>query len=430
MADIYSINADLEAQAAANAVKRPRGTRPDQPFPYGNILPMPGQFGPTTAPMVSVFQVFGLPAANRCLQLIANGLAMMSPLDVVKPDGKTKLDPAPNIAVRPDSRIGTYAFWHQAACLAVARGNYLGILCDFDDNGYARQAVTVPPDISYATYNAVGEVEYWIGGLKWHPHEVAHVPGFLWPGSPWGLGVVSNFRRALSKNLEQQHMAADTYSRGSVPSVAVTTDRPRMDDDAAAQIKADWIQRLGNGTRTPAVLPEGWTIQPISWSPEDAQFLESMNYSIAETALMFNLDPSDLGSSFGTSAGTQTYANIEQRGVARVADTYGQWMRRFEEAWSDLVPGGNACKFNPENYLRLDAKTRAEVDQLQVTVGTRTVDELRDRDGLPKLPNPPPPPDNPAEKLGVLGKEAPSSGANPDDSKVIVVPPASGGSLP
>ena len=410
---IYDINSELEHAAALAAAKRggtPRGVRPDVPYPFGQLLPMPTQFGPTVPPTVTDFQTFGLPAAWRAVNLIANGVAQMAPLKCFGPDGIKVLD-TPPVAARPNSTITSYAFWHQAVAIAIMRGNFLGILADFDDLGYPRQVVPVPPIISYAVYEA-GRTVFYIGGVAYQSHEVVHVPGFLVPGSPWGLGVVGNFRRSIGIALEEQHMAADTYHRGSVPSGVITTDRPRQSSEQAEEVQSQWIQAHGSGQRKPAVLPAEWKFTPLSWSPQDAQFLQSRQFSIVEIAYMFNLDPSDLGAALDSGkGGSITYANIEQREISRTADAYGPWMRRFEEAWSDLIPGGNMVKFQPTNYLRLDAETSATVHQINITTGMETLDEARAQDGKPPFPIERQGQGDPALKLSKEGLMDPASSA-------------------
>jgi HK97 family phage portal protein len=114
---------------------------------------------------------------------------------------------------------------------------------------------------------------------------------------------------------------------------------------------------------------------PISFSPEDASFIESRHMTVAEMSFMFGLDPSDLSATIGGIS--QTYANIEQRSIERITNSYGPWMRRFEQSWSDLIPGGNYVRFTVDNLLRTDAKTRAEVHEINLRTGIETLDEAR-----------------------------------------------------
>lgn len=417
---------DLDAEIQRAQQQRPRGLRPDVPVPFrGNVLGMGSNFGPTIAPFVGDSQVLGIPAANRAVNLVANGVASMSPLDQFAADGVTKREVPANICTRPNSSFPAFDFWHQAIAVAMMRGNFLGVLADFDPLGYARQVVPVPPELCYGFYDPNGFIVYNVAGTYYSPMDVVHVRAFAMPGSPWGIGMVEHFRRTWNQALEQQFMAADVYSRGAVPTGILTVDRPTVDLTQAEDTQDQWIGHHG-GQRKPAVLPSGWKFQALSWSPEDAQFLQSRQFMVAEIALMAGVDPSDLGAALDSGQGSSiTYANIEQKQIARQTDSYGPWMRRFEEAWSDLLPGGDTARFNPRRSDRMDAETAAKVNQINITSGVDTVDEVRKDLGKPPLPKPPPVQPDPMLPVAKEGADDPASSAtNPDGTNPPALPPA------
>lgn len=381
---------DIEAERAI--AQRPRDIRPELSYPYpGGIYPLSpnilGRFG-ASAPYVSETQIRGLPAAWRCLNLLGNGVASMSPFDARdSTDHRTPKD-APTVFKRANATYDMFDWMHMGVCTAAMHGNFMALLDDIDADGYARQLIAVPTGFWYAHYAASGLLEYPVSGFArpFTSDEVFHVRAFSVPGSPMGIGVVENFRRSWGAQMEQQAMVADTYHSGAVPSGVITTDRPQQDRTQAKDIQEQWIDSHGGGQRKPAVLPSEWKFTPLTWSPEDAQFLESRQYSVGETALMFNLDPSDVGASLAGAASSITYTNIEQREVARVTDSYGSWMRRFEEAFTNLAPAGTEAFLPVERRLRTDSKTRAEVHQLNIATQVETVDEARAAEGKPPLP--------------------------------------------
>jgi len=379
MARIFDISNEV-----ARAQQRPRGLRPEipVPFPGQQFRPFGQLYGGNPAQWVSEMQVLGLPSAWRAVNLIANGVASMWPMKTFDEDGVTET-PAPNVCTRPNAMWTCFDFAHMALATALMRGNFVGLLSDFDSFGYPRQVIPLPTQLVVCRYDGSGALEYLFGGKRYTSMDVVHVRAFAMPESPWGIGVVENFRRSLNLALEQQALAADTYARGAVPSGVLTLDRPTLQDGQAEQVKADFVAKHG-GSGEPAVLPKGWTFQPLTWSPEDAQFLQSRQFSVAEMALMFNLDPTDLGAAIG---GTSiTYQNTEQAEIGRLVNAYDPWVRRFEQAWSDLIPSSNVAKLQPENRLRLDAKTRAEVHQINIASGVETVDEAREADGREPIP--------------------------------------------
>jgi phage portal protein BeeE len=124
------------------------------------------------------------------------------------------------------------------------------------------------------------------------------------------------------------------------------------------------------------------TITPLAFSPSDAQFLESKQLGIAEVAFMFLLDPTDLTTSVG-SAGTLTYANREQREIDRLTHAVGPWLRRFEQAWADNLPGRRTIRFNVENLLRTDTLTRLQASEIALRNGVFTLNDARNVEQLP-----------------------------------------------
>lgn len=361
---------------------RPRGLRPTLPAAiHSTILSGFNQYGVTSLPFVREGQALGIPALYRGINLIANGVASMAPLELWAADGVTKL-PAPPVISRPLASMTTFDFWHMACVVAIMRGNFLGINADIDSSGWPNQVVPVHPDFAYAYIDGAGYTVYNVSGQVYSAEEVTHVRSFSTPGSPWGVGIVDNFRRSLGQQLDQQNLVASTYRSGGLPSLLIKLNRPEISPAQANAVWEQWDEAHGGGQHRPAILPNTMEVEPLSLKPEEMQFLESRQLSVAEAAFMLNLDPSDLGATVGGTG--MTYANIEQRQQQRVTDAYGPLMIRFEQAWSDLTPGGNTAKFVPERLLRTDSKTRAEVDALNINSGVTTRTEARAAVG--KLP--------------------------------------------
>lgn len=365
---------------------KPRGIRPELPNPLPGTIFSPAQWGDVPLPYIGDGQVFGLPAFWRALNMVANGVASMSPLELWSPDGLTKL-PTPSVLGRPLATMHTFDYWHSAVVTAMCRGNFVGLQADFDATGYPQQVVPIPTANVSVAYDGAGYLVYWIAGEAYSADQIVHIRAFTTPSSPWGIGVVENFRRALSQQLNQQMLVNDTYSTGSIPSGVITlTDLQEITTDQANTVQSQWEDNHG-GRKRVAVLPASMTFTELSLSPEDAQFIEARQMSVSEAAFICGLSPSDLDASVG---GTSiTYQNIEQRQISKVTESYGPWMRRFEEAWSDLVPGGNYAKFCPENLLRTDSETRAKVHEVNIGSGVETVNEARAIEG--RKPAPPKP---------------------------------------
>lgn len=313
----------------------------------------------------------GIPAATFVANRIANAVASMSPLRVFEADEETERTPTPLVAARPSPIMGVFDFWHTAVSHALYRGNYVGIPVDFDETYTARQVLSVPAEYVNCYVDRAGFTVYKIGELVLSVEQVIHVRGpHTRPGEPWALSPCENFRQALGLAVDLQTYGSESYRTASVPPVVIALDTTEVKPSVAQQVQADWISRHGAGERKPAVVPRTMEIKPISWSPHDAEFIESRKLSLAECALMFDVDPADVGLPLGDA---MTYANISARQSARIVETYGPWMRRFEEAWSDLIAGDAVCRFDPERTMRMTARERAEIDEIRArTTATAT----------------------------------------------------------
>lgn len=348
--------------------------------------------------------VFGLPAAWRAVNLIANSVALM----LVGADcyqGDSPVETHPLVSNPNKIYNGSYEFWFEAVSTALMHGNYIAIKNMYDLDGIPTEVIPVHPLNVECKLTPSGPL-YKIADDLYTQDEIIHVRGLTVVGQWWGLGVVEAQRNALIGSIDMQAFSNNTYRTGAVPSVVINVAARTISQETLDQIKSDWIAAHGSGQRTPVVVPEGMSVTPIAWTPEDSQFLEARQFNIAETAFMFGLDPTDLSATFGSSGNSQTYANIEQRNIARIESSYGPWLNRFEQAWSKALPEGMYVKGNPEALLRTDVKTRYESHQLALTMGLYDEAYAQDIENIPqanrpeKKPEPQPLPVTPAITQG------------------------------
>jgi HK97 family phage portal protein len=373
---------------------RPRGTRPPVPMPTtitSGAESLAAILGLNTSNVyVSERNVRGLPAINGGVRKVAHAVAHMM-TDAEVHTGPGQIIETPPIVSRPTVLLGSFEFWAQLVACVMMRGNYVGILADFDADGWPRQVVPVHPD-SVTLDDTTGLPFYNIGSRQFRWDEVVHVRHGAPVGTLWGEGIVETYRRQLSIQLHEQAYAESSVKTGSVPSAVVTLDVDKVTAEVAEQVSTDWIDLHGGGKRKPAIVPRSMKIEPLSWSPEDAQFIEARQMSVAEAALICGLDPADLGATVGGSA--MTYANLTDRQLARVLDSYSPWLRLVEQAWTDLLPGGTKVTGKVEALLRTSTKERLEIRALAQSIGVESREESRaeERPGAPALPPPPPAP--------------------------------------
>lgn len=360
-------------------------------------------------PVATPATVLGLPAAWRAVNLIA-GIICQLPLQDRQDDGG--LWPERSVLTDPWPVMG-YAEWvtYQVHAL-VMLGDAMALPADFDSDGLARQLVPIDPRyVNVRVDDRSGRILYDIytreGVLTLTRSEVWHAKGLVLTSDGLrGLGVITAMREPLTNALQLQRYGANVFGHG-VPSGIVKIHLREVSEAQATQVKTDWQTAFMD--RVPAVLSDLMDFTPIAWSPEDAQYLEAARFSVAEIAMAFNLDPTDLDTSLGSS---MTYANREQRAYDRLLTSIGQLLARIEQAYRFVMPRQHRAQFDRSAVLWSDASTRAAVEQTELAIGAVTLNEVRTAAGRerygawadqpfgkPPSAEPPPPPPPPMPEL-------------------------------
>lgn len=346
------------------------------PLYYGGGASWPSAMPPVATPS----SVAGLPAAARALNMLAGVICQLPLLDQ-RADGSYWDTPAVLDDPWPLAGRAEWLTYVVHSCLML--GDAIAIPADFDADGYARQLIPIDPR-TCSIYAEGGRIIYDFqladgSRLRLTRSDVFHVKGlFLTSDLLRGLGVVTIHRTEWMAKLALQRYGGNAYSGGGVPSGIVKVHLREISKEQAQGIKDDWL--LAFADRVPAILSDLMDFTPISWSPEDAQYLESAKLSVADIACMFNLDPTDLDATYGAS---MTYANREQRAYDRLLTSIGPLLSRIEQAFRFILPRGHSAYFDRSVLLWSDAQTRAYVQQTALANGTLTVNEARKANGLP-----------------------------------------------
>lgn len=386
---------------------RRRDRRPDREQLYPPLMfPLPA-FADSER-LVSEGTVLGTPAAAFCLERICNAIGEMAPMRVVDdPDGHVRSGPAPPILRQPWASMRPTEYVTMMVRSLILRGNFYAVPVDIDDLALPGQLVPLHPDHVRLQWNeGAGRADVYVRG-RLYTGPLFHVAGPRMPGDLTGMGVVERFRRTHAIAGDQDAFESNNLRTGGVPTMVVRFPG-KMDTATSTQaeaIETRWQARFGGAVRKPLFVPDGWQAEKLSFTPTDLEFLEGRRFTVAEMALMFGFDPSYLGAAMASSGATQTYANVQDRNADLVRYTYGPWATMLEEAFTELLPVGQAAQFNADALLRLTTAQRWESYKTAIEAGWLTPDEVREREGLDPLPTPAPTTPPPA-----AGQEANNDG--------------------
>lgn len=201
-----------------------------------------------------------------------------------------------------------------------------------------------------------------------------------------GYSVIKTARESLGLTLAAQQFGAKLFGTGARPS-GVLEHPGRLSDDARQRLRSDY-ERLHSGLDNAhriAILEEGMKWQALGVPPDDAQFLQTRQFQVAEVARWFNVPSSKLRDNTG-----QTYSSIEAENQAFYTETLRPWLIRFEQelAIKLLNPVERRSHYFEhliEGLLRADVKTRFEVYALAKNWGIYSTNEIRERENLPPI---------------------------------------------
>lgn len=216
------------------------------------------------------------------------------------------------------------------------------------------------------------------------PSRIFRVPGFTINGD-WGLSAIQYGAQVFGSAMAAQTAANSIFEKGLQPTVAFTIDRvlkPEQREDFRKMLKT--VTGALNAGESP-LLEAGMTATNIGVNPNDAQLLETKQFSVEEICRWFRVPPHMVGHVSGsTSWGT----GIEQQMLGFLMFTLRPWLNRIKQGISkDLIAPAERLRlyaeFNVEALLQADSKGRAEYLGAMVDKGLMTRDEGRAKENLP-----------------------------------------------
>ena len=206
--------------------------------------------------------------------------------------------------------------------------------------------------------------------------QVFHVRGHGDNGL-YGMDPIQYFRETIGDAISQQEHGSRFFSNGAKPLGFLEVPQGvKIGKESTDALRADFDAAYAGGDNAykTAVLPGGITYKPVAISMENAQFIESRQFSRTEIAAIFRVPPHKVGD-----LSRATFSNIENQALEFVVDSLMPRLVRFEQAISrDLLSDpAMFAKFNVAALLRGDFKSRQEGLQIQRRNGVVSANEWR-----------------------------------------------------
>ena len=326
---------------------------------------------------IDEWTALGLSSVLGATALLADSVASM-PLRAFKvgPDGKRTMTPVPQVIADPDPESNIFELIHTIMASLTLHGNaYVKI-----DRNRRGEMIGLVPLHPYQmqvlpTGDQIGRRCLHLGN-EMDSEDMIHIRWYTPPQSLVGISPLNQTRNLVGLSLAMDRHLAQWYGEGATPSGVIYTNE-KLNLEQARVIQGTW-EATHRRHRRPAVLSNGMKFEPITTSAADMEMIQTREQLIRDIARVFRI-PSHL---IGASGDNQTYQNVEQASLNYLTHTIHPYLRRIEIALSKVLPVGTDVAFDTSTLLRVDALTRAEVNEKNVRMGARTPNEVRQIEGL------------------------------------------------
>lgn len=334
-----------------------------------------------------------IPAVYQAIRLISTSLASL-PIRVYQREGKRRTERPDHpasvaLGVSPNDAMTATVFRETVQSHVLGWGNGFSRIIR-DNRGEVDELIPLhPSQVALDPDYRLGDplAYYVMDGTtrtKVEAADMLHVPA-LGAFGVWGYSPISLFRTAFELSMETEEYGRSFFANGASPS-AVLKHPGEMKPKAAQRLRESWTRTYGGSAKNRhkvAVLEEGMDFQPISLNPEDAQFLETRKFQLADIARIYNVPAHMLGD-----LDRATFSNIEHQSIEFVRYSLRPWATRWTQELNRKLFGSRRdlyCEHDFDDLLAGDTPSRFDSYSKAITDGWLSRNEVRERENLDRV---------------------------------------------
>lgn len=223
--------------------------------------------------------------------------------------------------------------------------------------------------------------------IELRAEQMLYIPGILLDDPYIGVSMIEAQRQALGNPLARQRFEGRFLANDSGAPIVLRHEGPGSPDEPARKaIRDGFEQRHRGNPGRPAMMWGGWSLEKIGLSLEDAQFIESQKFTVQEVGRMFGVPAGKLGDPDAPGQKDQVRENLDllQYGLMPWHARLEQGLHRDDDVFPDKTV---TARFNSDELLRADIKTRYEAYLKARQAGWRTASEIRVDEGYEPHPD-------------------------------------------
>lgn len=371
----------------------------DKPQNFYHFNGAPFLFGQSiSGKTVNEFTALQVSTVFACCKILSESVACL-PLHVYeyKDSGKEKAMGHPLYFLLHDSpnvEMTAYSFKETIMLHLLLFGNFYAFIMQ----NSAKEVVGLYPlfpdrmsverdntgEIIYVYTPTMGENKYIKNSMQqiYRREEILHIPALGFDGLT-GYSPIAMARNAIGVSMSCEEFGAKFFKNDARPSGILKHPGTIKNPD---KLRDSWQTAFsGENHGKTAVLEEGVEYETISIPPDDAQFLDTRKFQIAEIARIFRV-PLHLLNELDRA----TFNNITQMSLEFVTYTLTPWLVRLEQNFNKALFNETErsrffVKFSVEGLLRGDYETRTKGYQTALNSGWMSVNEIRELEDMNKI---------------------------------------------
>jgi HK97 family phage portal protein len=358
----------------------------------GVLIDVNGELSTRAGVTVTIDRAMQLSAVSACVRLLSESIASL-PLNVYRRlDGgrRERVTTLPECRLlhdEPNGLMTSFVWRETSSAHLLLWGNAYSVILRAD-GATPSALLPIMPQYVHVMKQPNGELAYHVNGHGLNriinQADMLHVPGLAYDGL-LGMSPIKYAAQSIGLALAAEAYGAGFFGNSSIPSGFISTTA-KLNPEQARDLGRRWSENYG-GQRSQgtAVLDSGAKFERVTMPPEEAQFIETRKFQLADIARWYRVPPHMIGD-----LERATFANIEHQALQFVTHTLRPWLVRFEQeitrklfpSNSDGTPSELYVEFNVDGLLRGDIKSRYEAYAIGRQWGWLSTNDIRTRENL------------------------------------------------
>lgn len=219
------------------------------------------------------------------------------------------------------------------------------------------------------------------------PADVIHIPGKAMPAAKRALNPITYAGVSIALAMAAYEFGSTWFSQGASPDFILSTDTKLGQAEVDRIASKFLVEHSGlSSSHIPLVLDNGLKAEKVMTSPDESQYLNTLEYSRSVIFSWFGIPESMSGNALQRQT-PQPPGSMQEESMRFLQHTLSGFIVPLEEAMSSLLPADVGAAFDEGKLARPNAAALADEIMALRQTQSMAINEVRTRKlGLPPVP--------------------------------------------